>query len=123
MIHIGLDQLASSSTESEFIAAFSAAKHAKYMRYVLQDLGFPPSGPTKIHIDNESALKIINDNQSPTERTRHLDIRYFSIQDWREDGDIDMVHISGVLNPSDDLTKPLGWVLHTRHARRMMGHY
>ena len=27
------------------------------------------------------------------------------------------------LNPSDAMTKNLGWVLHTRHARRMMGHY
>jgi hypothetical protein len=30
------------------------------------------------------------------------------------------------INPeptSDDLTKPLGWVLHSRHCRRIMGHY
>jgi len=43
--------------------------------------------------------------------------------DWGTDGDLKMVHIAGTLNPSDDLTKPLGWVLHTRHCRRMMGHY
>ena len=34
-----------------------------------------------------------------------------------------MVHIPGILNPSDDLTKPLGWVLHSRHCRRLMGHF
>ena len=34
-----------------------------------------------------------------------------------------MEHLPGILNPSDDLTKPLGWVLHARHARRSMGHY
>ena len=28
-----------------------------------------------------------------------------------------------ILNPADDLTKPLGWVLHSRHARRIMEHY
>ena len=31
-----------------------------------------------------------------------------------------MEHLPGILNPSDDLTKPLGWVL---HARRGMGHH
>ena len=29
----------------------------------------------------------------------------------------------GKLNCSDALTKPLGWVLHNRHARRLMGHF
>ena len=34
-----------------------------------------------------------------------------------------MRHIAGIINPSDDLTKALGWVLHSRHALRGMGHY
>ena len=59
-----------------------------------------------------SALQIINDNTLPTERTRHMYIRYFVIQDWTEDKDILMFHIPGVVNPSDGLTKPLGYVLH-----------
>ena len=29
----------------------------------------------------------------------------------------------GKLNPSDALTKPLGWTLHNCHARRLMGHF
>ena len=114
---------AGSSTEAEFIAAYSAAKSVRYIRYVLKQMGFIQKDPTIIYIDNESALKIINDNQSPTARTRHMDIRFFAIQDWKNDGDIIMKHIKGILNPSDDLTKPLGWVLHSRHCRRMMGHY
>jgi len=62
-------------------------------------------------------------SQIPTERSRHIDIQYFAIQTWKENGDIIMHHIPGILNPSDDLTKPLGWVLHSCHARRLMGHY
>ena len=34
-----------------------------------------------------------------------------------------MEHLSGVINPSDDLTKALGWILHARQSRRSMGHY
>ena len=66
---------------------------------------------------------MINDNTSPTDRTRNIDIQYFAIQDWRLEGDIIMIHFKGVLNLSDAETKPLGYVLHNQHFRRMMGHY
>ena len=109
--------------EAEFIATYDGAKTAKYLRYVLKDLRYKQVGRTEIHIDNLAALKIINDNQAPTIRTRHLDIRFFSLQDWRLNNEISMVHIAGVLNMSDDLTKPLAYCLHARHCRRMMGHF
>ena len=77
---------------------------------------------TKLCEDNASTIKIANARQ-PTERSRHIDIQFFAIQDWKDAGDIVMEHIPGIINPSDDLAKPLGWVLHSRHARRLMGHY
>ena len=116
---------AGSSTEAEFIAAHSAAKIAIYLRMILKQLGFEQKQPTLIHIDNMSALQMINDNTSPTDRCRHLDIRYWQIQEWAggPHANIRCKHIPGILNPSDDLTKPLGYVLHCRHCRQMMGHY
>jgi hypothetical protein len=113
---------ATSSTEAEFLAAVLAAKHAKYLRAILTELGFPPDGPTPIYEDNQSAINMVN-ARVPTERSRHIDIQHFAIQDWKDAGDIIMAYIPGILNPADDLTKPLGWILHERHARRIMGHY
>ena len=86
-------------------------------------MGFPQEEPTHIYIDNESALKIINDNTSLTEWTCHINIRFFPLQNWRIDKEIIMTHIPGTLNPSDDLTKGLAYVLHARHCRRYMGHF
>jgi len=113
---------ATSSTEAEFLADVATAKHARCMRAIMTDLGFPPKGPTVMYCDNQSAINVIN-ARVPTERSRHIDIQHFAIQDWKESGAIVMEFISGVINPFDDLTKPLGWVLHDRHARRVMGHY
>ena len=85
---------AGSSTEAKSIAAVTAAKLTCYLRCVLKQLGKEQTAPTDIYIDNLSALNIINDNCSPTERTsRHMDLRFFLIQDWREAGDIIMQHI------------------------------
>jgi hypothetical protein len=113
---------ATSSTEAEFIAAVSAAKTAKYLRAILLQLGFAPNGPTPIYEDNMSAIKMVN-ARIPTERSRHIDIQHFAIQDWKDRGVIELRHIPGIINPADDLTKPLGWILHLRHVRRLMGHF
>ena len=101
------------------MAAVSAAKHAKYLRAVLLELGFPQDGPTPLYEDN---INMIN-NRIPTERSRHIDIQHFAIQEGQEQQDRIMHHIPGIICPPDDLTKPLGWVLHSRHARHIMGHY
>ena len=112
-----------SSTEAEFIAAVTAAKTAKYIRSILAELGFAQTEPTPIYEDNKPTIDIVASSK-PTERTRHIDIRYFAIQDWvHKTRDIDLLHILGKINPSDDLTKPLGRVLHERHAQYIMGHY
>ena len=110
-----------SSTEAELIAAVTAAKTARFIRAVLQELGFKQDEPTPIYEDNKPTIDIVN-SKKPTQRSRHIDIRFFAIQDWMDNRDISMHHINGVINPADDLTKPLGWVLHARHARFMMGH-
>jgi hypothetical protein len=114
--------VATSSTEAEFIAAVSAAKTAKYLRSVLSDLGFPQPGPTVLYEDNQAAIAMINENK-PTPRSRHIDVQHFAIQEWRSQGHIKLVYIPTTINVADQSTKALGWTLHSRHARRAMGHY
>jgi hypothetical protein len=113
---------ATSSTEAEFYAAVTTAKVVKYLRYVLQELKASRPGPSPLYIDNSAALAMINESR-PTPRARHIEIQHFAIQQWVKSGDIRMVHLPGIINPSDGMTKALSWVLHSRHARRSMGHY
>jgi hypothetical protein len=114
--------VATSSTEAEFFAAVHAGKVCRYIRSILRELGFPPHGPTIIYEDNQSTINIIN-NGKPTERTRHVDIQWFAIQEWRRAGDLILRHLPGKINPADALTKPLGRILHERHCRRLLGHF
>jgi hypothetical protein len=121
-VHRCVRSSVTSSTEAEFIAAVHAGKIAKYLRSVLDELGFPPVGPTLLYEDNEAAIAMINDNR-PTVRARHVDIQHFAIQEWRARGIVRMEHIPTILNVADGSTKALGWTLHSRHARRAMGHH
>lgn len=51
---------------------------------------------------------MIVDAQVLTIRIRHIAIEFFAIQDWKESCDIESIHITGVINPADDLIGPLG---------------
>jgi hypothetical protein len=114
--------VATSSTESEFIAAVHAAKVAKYLRSVLAELGFPQTDATVPHEDNQAAIFMVNEKK-PAPRVRHVDIQCFVIQEWRERKIVRLEHIPTALNPADAATKALGWTLHHRQVRRAMGHY
>jgi hypothetical protein len=94
---------AASSTEAKFIVAVSAAKVAKYLRAILRQLGFPQKDPTNLFEDNESTIKMANADR-PTKCSRHIDIQYFAIQDWKKSGQILLNKIKGIINPSDSLT-------------------
>jgi len=72
---------AQSSTEAELIAANAAAKVTKYLRFILHELGYTQTEPTPIYEDNDSAIKIVNHSR-PTDRSRHVEIRYFALQHW-----------------------------------------
>ena len=113
---------ATRSIEAEFDAAVVANKCALYLRSVLRELGFRHREPTILSEDGVSAIKIVTARHT-TDRSRHIDIQYFAIQDWKEAGDVEMRFINGSINPSDALTKPVGWILHSRHNRRIMGHF
>ena len=56
--------------------------------------------------DNQSAINMIN-ARIPTEHSRHIDIQFFAIQDWKEQGNIVMQCIPGIIIPADDLANPL----------------
>ena len=75
--------IALSKTEAEFVAACDAAKIILFLRSFLEDLGIPQEEATVLHEDNAGALLMAN-AQQPTRRTRHMDIKHFSLLDWVE---------------------------------------
>jgi hypothetical protein len=56
------------------IAAVAISKTSRYLRAVMQELGFLQPSPTPLYVDNKSALQIINARR-PTDRSRHIDIQ------------------------------------------------
>lgn len=114
------DVIALSTTEAEFVAACDAAKMILFFRSILEDLGIPQEEATILYEDNNGALMMAN-AQQPTRRTRHLDIKHFSLLDWVEKDLIILKAISTHDNASDAMTKMLPRQLFYRHSDTFMG--
>ena len=112
--------VALSSTEAEFTAASNAGKRATYMHSLLTDLGLLQENPTQLLFDNTGAVFMaVEDAGAPTKRTRHhVDIRYFTLLEWSETGQIKAEAILTDANISDSMRKATGRVKFHQHACR-----
>ena len=109
--------IATSSTHAEFMSAHDAARN----RSILWDLDVPQEAATILYEDNDAATAMGN-ARKPTPRTRHIDIKYFSLCDWIERDMITMERIDTSINLADHFTKGLGRALYHRHMDYIMGH-
>ena len=113
--------VATSSTHAEFMSAHDAARQNLYLRSVMWDLDVPQEAATILYEDNDAATAMGN-ARKPTTRTRHIDIKYFSICDWIERDLITMERIDTSINLADHLTKILSRGIFHRHMDYIMGH-
>jgi hypothetical protein len=59
--------------------------------------------------------------QKPTPRTRHMDIKYFTICEWVERDLMHLERIDTLINLADHLTKALNRALFHRHVDFLLG--
>jgi deoxyuridine 5'-triphosphate nucleotidohydrolase len=114
------DTIAMSSTEAEFTAAADAGKYILYVRSIIEQLGIPQQVATTLYEDNQGALLMAN-QQQPTKRTRHMDIKHFALQEWVERDLIRLKRINTADNYSDVMTKATARTLFYRHMDFILG--
>jgi hypothetical protein len=116
--------VATSSTESEYIALSTGVKQAVWIGQVIRDMGFPGyigSDPNNISIkgDNQGSLALVK-NPHLHERSKHIDIQYHYVRDLEAKGKINVSYIPTTDMVADGLTKPLGRIAFDRF-RELLG--
>ncbi len=107
--------VAGSSTEVEYMSAYYTDKMILFVLSVLWDLGVPQEAATLLYENNDACTAMAN-AQKPTSRTRHMDIKYFSLSEWVEHDLMLLEHIDTSINLADHFTKGLQTALFHRHA-------
>ena len=93
---------------SEFMVARQATEQILDLRYTLRMMGIPIDGPSWLFGDNQS---VITSATVPTStlNKRHNALSYHRVRECIAMGIIYFMHVSGATNPSDILTKFLGY--------------
>ena len=110
-----------SSTEAELVALSDSANQVLWTRNFLQRQGHHQP-PAAIYRDNQSTIQLIRNGRSNSERTRHVDIRYFYLHDKLSIGDVDITYIPTEEMIADILTKPLQGELFRKLRKELINH-
>ena len=95
-----------SSTEAELVGLSDSASQVIWTRNFLMAQGYQMA-PAIIKQDNMSTLALAEKGRSTSERTRHVNIRYFFIKDRVNSGDLKLEYLPTSEMIADILTKPL----------------
>jgi hypothetical protein len=105
--------VAKSTTEAEYIAANEAGSDGVWFRNFVSELGYPPSAPTALWLDNQSAIRV-GKNPEHHSRMRHLLPKYHWLREQVEDKVFSLDYVQTSSMRADGLTKPLDTVAHQR---------
>ena len=100
--------------EAEFYAVLKGGQGGLSLRSVYHDLGIS----MKIEIQSDrSTSNSLTDRLGAGERTKHIDTRYFWIQERVQDGDLSITKVLTAKNCADVGTKPVSALILQRHCK------
>jgi hypothetical protein len=109
-----------SVTESELVAAVSAAQDMLYEMRVLESIGLKVQLPMVLEVDNKGVVDLAN-NWSVGGRTRHISVHVNFLQELKEQGLLHVVWIPTDENSANLFTRNLPGPLFEKHANVFTG--
>ena len=102
--------MALSTTEAKYMASCDAARHAIWLRLILDDLGFGLGNKPLPLLNDNSGCIALSKNPVHHDRTKHIAMRHHFLREKVEDNTISLNYISTAGNLADLLTKALPWI-------------
>jgi hypothetical protein len=115
----GMKSVVLSTTEAEYVAVSEVVKEISFIVQLLKTMNIEVELPVKVHVDNIGAIWLAN-NQTTSERTKHVDIRAHFVREFITEGIIDIVFVKSEDNDSDIFNKNLRSVHHVTHSNKMV---
>jgi len=111
-----------SSTEAEIVGLSDSSSQVIWSRDFLIGQGYKVDAAT-IYQDNMSTIALVKKGQSTSERSRHINIRYFFVKDRVDQGDVRIEYKPTADMLADILTKPLQGSLFAKLRNQLLNCY
>jgi hypothetical protein len=93
-----------SSTEAELVALTAASRELCWLINILQEMQLKPQLPIVVHEDNQACISNVY-SEGVSNRTKHINIRHFFIQQQVKQGIQRVDYVPSTANIADILTK------------------
>lgn len=103
------------------MCADSGVSSALWQRRLLKDLGYGRMVPTVMYEDNQSVIKAAAKGEGDFKRTKHIAMRFFSIKENIDAGEVELKYLPTGDMLADILTKPLQGALFRKLRDKLLG--
>lgn len=97
------------STEAEYISLAESCRELLWLKKLLKDFGEPVQEPVQIFEDNQSCIKMLEQNAG-LKRSKHVDTKYHFVKDLAENDNVNVTYCPSADMLADIFTKPLNRV-------------
>ena len=111
--------VALSSAEAELMSLVEVTKEILFFNYLLTQLKYNIIYPININVDNQSAIKIAQ-NDVFRDRSKHMDTKHHFIQDYIHDKIISLTWVESKNQIADIFTKSLSSDLFSSHRNKLV---
>ena len=108
-----------STSEAEYVALSEVVKELKFITQVLETMKVNVKLPITVHIDNVGAIFMAT-NQTSSDRTKHVDVRYHFVREFIEDGVVKIKFVRSKENDADLFTKNVNGELYDNHSQKLV---
>jgi hypothetical protein len=113
--------VAKSSCEAELIAQSSVGEYVVWLKELMVELGYDSNKPALFFQDNKAAIIFAKRGSGTFKRTKHINVRYFWLQELIENKTITMEYLCTNQMVADILTKPLMGKQFKMLRRKLLG--
>jgi hypothetical protein len=110
--------VATSTIVAEYFALYEATTECVCLHNLMADIGISQKGLTTIQEDNQTAIKLA-ENETSHKRTKHIAMKYHYSKEQQNIGTISISYISSQDNLADFFTKPQHRVQHQQICKRL----
>ena len=75
-----------------------------------------------LHQDNTSTIKLIKNGKASSQRSRHINVKYFYLREQVENGELEVIHTRTERMVADILTKPVQGKLFLKLCNMLLGY-